>query len=384
MSGGTLSFSQTPVGSTFGGNVKTASQKALKSADKTQEVFDVSSQGVKTAKSVVSNGNTAIETTSKVKKIAQGTFEPAEASGKIDKIKNAVMESKTVKNVATFLTENKVVQFVEKSSIGRLVIANHDKLASGLSKGLTVLGVAGGSLQIGKGIYQIAKGDTYDGGWNVVKGGALVTSAVVSGPIGIAVYAGAEIAHYGDKATKEFGWFKDAKGENESAVQHVGTKVKQTYENVSKKDGKVAGVMASSVAAQGQTIIAATSIVAGAAIKGVKTLGEGAEKAGKKAQDYGNKMEAKADENFKKGGVVNTVKATGQVVVAKVSKTVGVALEKTGKALTYVADKAKEGVGKAVAFAEKQVDRLANAVGNTVGKISNGISSAWNSFKSWF
>ncbi|MEK7432245.1 MAG: hypothetical protein AABZ74_03850 [Cyanobacteriota bacterium] len=389
MSGGTVLATNNGFG--FTPAVKTAAKKVV---DQTQVVLDASSQTVGTAKTTLQTGNTAIETTSTIKKIAQGTFEPAEATGKIEKMKTAITESKVLKSVATLLTENKAVQFVEKSSLGRLVVANHEKLSGGISKGVVALGVLSGGLQIGKGINQIVKGETYEGGWNVARGGALVTSAVVTGPIGIGVYAAVEIAYQGDKATKEYGWYKDSKGNNESAVQHVGTKAKETYNEVSKKDGKVAGVLASNIAVQGQTVIAVGSIVAGAAIKGTQKLGELSEKAGVKVQELGNKLEKKGNEMIAQGGAKKVV-GYGAVAIAKTTKTVGVALEKTGQAIVAGAEKAKVAVGQAVNYLEKKVDQASHAVGAVVGKvssavntvangISNAASSAWNSVTSWF
>lgn len=346
---------------------------------KVEQTLDNVQDGANTVKSVVNAGNQAIETTSTAKKVAQGSFEPL--------AKLPPKFQKAAEGTSKFLTENKVVRALESTSIGKAVVANHAKLLEGTDKAFKVLAVAGGAIQIAKGVTQIADGKTYDGGWNVAKGGVLATSAFVSGPVGLGIVVGVEVAHYGDKATKEFGWFKDGAGKNESAIQHVGTKVSDTYKEVSAKNGRTAGVAASVIQAHGQTLVAATSIVAGAAIKGTQAVGDAAQKGGKKLQEAGNRMEAHAEKLKQQGGAKKVV-AYGEIAVAKTSKAVGVALQSTGEALSHGAETAKKAVGSAIGYAERGVNNISTAVGNGVGKVTNAVSSATTStvnyLKSWF
>lgn len=351
----------------------------VSAAKKVEQTLDSVQDGTSVAKTVVNAGNQAIETGSTAKKVAQGAFEP------LSKLPEGFQ--KVAERTSKFITENKAVQVLESTSIGKAIVANHGKLLDGTDKAFKVLAVAGGAVQIAKGITQIADGKTYDGGWNVVKGGALATSAFVSGPVGLGIVVGVEVAHYGDKATKEYGWFKDGAGKPESAIQHVGTKVADTYKEVSAKNGRTAGVASSVIQAHGQTLVAATSIVAGAAIKGTQALGDVSQKGGKKLQEAGNRMEAHA-EKMKQQGAARKVVAYGEIAVAKTSKALGVALQSTGEALSHGAETAKKAVGSAIGYAERGLDKASTAIGNGVGKVTNAVSSATTStinyLKSWF
>lgn len=346
----------------------------------------------KTAKSIVVNVETGINTAQIVKKVASGEFEPANNA-----VKNLITkftDSKNTQNVAKFLTQNKAINFLEKSTLGKIVIANKEQLTNGISTGIKVLGVAAGGFELGKGIYQLTKGDTYEGGWSVAKGSATIVSALATGPLGFAGLA-VQAAYIGDKATKEYGWHKDEKGNAESAVQHIGTKTKETYKKESQKNGKVAGVTSAAVNATGQTVVSAVSITGAFLVKTVDKAGEVTKKVGNKIDNFGKNVTNNGLKNITSDNLAKKVVGFGQVTFGVTTQAIGKTVTAVGDGLNYVADKGKKYVGQAVNYLEKKVDQVSSAVSNTVGQISKGVSNfasdvsssvtgAWNSFVSIF
>ncbi|MBC7474015.1 MAG: hypothetical protein H7263_06955, partial [Candidatus Sericytochromatia bacterium] len=133
-------------------------------------------------------------------------------------------------------------------------------LLSKLNKGIGGLGAITGTLEVGQGIKEFARGEKYEGGFKIVEGsvsivggGALATGAVIGGvavaPIAAGVGAVLYVGHAGNNRTKELDLFKDSKGESRTAIGYVGYMANETNNKITKKTGsRIAGAVATHTA----------------------------------------------------------------------------------------------------------------------------------------
>ncbi|MFN8576219.1 MAG: hypothetical protein U0354_05130 [Candidatus Sericytochromatia bacterium] len=273
------------------------------------------------------------------------------------------------------LPETKAVKFVDalnKSLFGKWAITNPEQFSKVLSNVTKGLGIAGGGLEILQGIIQLKKGDTYEGGWSLAKGTSTLVSVFTKANMaGLAVYA----LYKGDKATKEYGWFKDEKGNNISAVENLISKSKNSFQAERKKNGTVSAVLLTATTAPGRIAVATVSMAGGFVISTVDNVGKGMKKVGDKIDKFGKNLEDKSVNMIKKGNFAEKVVGAGGYTIAKATQAVGKFVNKTGEIFCKGADIAKKYFGQAVNWTEKKLDQFSNFVSNTISDVKKAVSN---------
>ncbi|MBC7475509.1 MAG: hypothetical protein H7263_14565 [Candidatus Sericytochromatia bacterium] len=354
------------------------------------------------AKDVLVKTKTAANFTNTVKTIATVEQEINPIASNLSFGEKLAKKSDRAVSLATKISNKPIVSKVTNSIIANKAMWDEAKVAKStgfvkevgalnfLNKGIGAAGVITGGIQAYQGAKQYSKGEHYEGGYKiaqgtvgVIGGAALMTGAVVGGvaiaPIAATVGIVLAVGKYGNDKTKEMGMFKNAKGQNETALHHIRTVADETNKSVTKKHGKLAGAAATNVAVHLQVGISAIAITGAAVSQGAKAAGKALQNGGKSVQHFANNMDAKANQlKHSSNFVAKTAGYAGAVVIAKTSKAVGVAVESTGKALTYVGNKVEHATVAAVNYAQNKAKQISEGVGNTVGAVSNGITGAWN------
>lgn len=290
------------------------------------------------------------------------------ATGKANEVLNFIEGSR----VAHYLGQTKVASMANSRTVGLGV--EFVKTYGWLAKDTTELFLKGatvgaGALQATKGVVQISNGKTYDGSWNVVKGSAFAATAVVSAPASLAIIGTVETVHFGDKATKEYGFFKNNKGKNESALEHVGTVTKNTYKEVAKKDGEFAAGIASTFSASSQALVSLNTDIETAQIKAVDKIAQFEKNTSTKLKSSSEEFKKDANEHLKKGGFINKAKAFGEINLSRLSAFSGKILEKSSSYSLKENEKHKKKVANDVNISENLIKTASNSIGSFLGKI---------------
>lgn len=184
-------------------------------------------------------------------------------------------------------------------------------------------------------------------------------------------------------------WFKDEKGNAQTAKQNIKTVEKETEARVLKNtSNKTAAKVAGKTAGAMQSVVSTAAVGAVMVSNKIKDTGEGIQQFSRSANGMAKVTNHRANVKLKEAqaeGITKTEKLKKQAmgyslkVVSKASAATGYVTQKAGKAVTYVGGKIEKATGAIV----KTSQPVIKAVSNTVGNIYAGASSAASTVKSW-
>jgi hypothetical protein len=167
--------------------------------------------------------------------------------------------------------------------------ASNAEIASEAANGvLGPVGIAGGIMDVIEGFGECARGNKLEGGFKIAEGGMGAASggfglAELAGinaatPWGLGLAAGAtglKVGRYGDRKTKELGWFHDEHGDNASASEWAGQLGRSVNDSLSDRGHPWLGSVAGAATLAGATLANVGIVPAAAAIGFGKSVGSG-------------------------------------------------------------------------------------------------------------